>query len=64
MLLETVVVNKPHVALTSFEYRAVNPLVVNQNIRVSGTWVDEKTVYVWAVGERGVVGMTGTVYIQ
>ncbi|KAI0079881.1 hypothetical protein K474DRAFT_1658413 [Panus rudis PR-1116 ss-1] len=61
MLLETVVFHKPGAELKSLQYRARNPLVLNQKITMHGAWENERKAHVWAEGEGGVVGMTGVV---
>ncbi|KDQ60781.1 hypothetical protein JAAARDRAFT_124307 [Jaapia argillacea MUCL 33604] len=61
MLLETVVFHKPNVQFQSFEYRAVNPVIVGRPVVISGSWHDEKGALVWATDEEGTVGMTGIV---
>ena len=67
MLLETAVFTHPDLKLKSFEYRALNPLVVNQPVTIHGAWEkasedkSEKALLVWAVGENDVVGMSGRI---
>jgi hydroxyacyl-ACP dehydratase HTD2-like protein with hotdog domain len=69
MMLETLCFYHPEAATTirSFEYRAVNPMVVNKVITINGAWVGSKdsgpnrTAKLWVVNEDGYVGMTGTV---
>ncbi|KAJ7109421.1 hypothetical protein C8R44DRAFT_635387 [Mycena epipterygia] len=64
MLLETVKFHKPTAQIAHFEYRARNPVIVNQPMTINGVWVDEHTATVWCVNEEGVVGMTGTIKLQ
>ncbi|KAF7305000.1 Histone H2B [Mycena kentingensis (nom. inval.)] len=59
MLLETAKFHRPEVEITEFEYRARNPLIVNERLTVNVKWVDEKTATLWCINEKGVVGMTG-----
>ena len=61
MLLEATIFHKPDATLTSFEYRAINPLVVGHPICIRGAWENDNTVIVWATGEKDVVGMTGKI---
>jgi len=63
MMLESFVFCRPDVQgkLRSFEYRARNPLVVNQTITLYGAWENDKSVQVWAKDENGTVGMTGRI---
>lgn len=61
MLLETAIFQNPGLQLTSFEYRARNPLVVKRTMTIRGSWTDKKIMKLWCVDENGVVGMTGMV---
>lgn len=66
MLIEAFVHHYPGARLHSFEYRARNPVVVNQSIWFHGA-VDRarKTAIVWAeTGPHGVVGMTGVIHFS
>ena len=48
--------------LESFEYTAVNPLVVNRPINFNVARVDQRKMRVWAEdAENGTVGMVGEV---
>ncbi|KAF7440537.1 hypothetical protein PC9H_000883 [Pleurotus ostreatus] len=47
--------------LRSLAYRAQNPLFVNSELTLAGSWENAKTAKVWCVNQDGVVGMTGTV---
>ena len=48
----------------SFEYTAVNPLVVNRAITLKVAWVRKREMLVWAEdSEDGTVGMVGTVRV-
>ena len=49
----------------SFEYRAMNPLVVNREMAIKCARVDDTKVKVWAEdAEDGVVGMVGDIQTQ
>jgi hydroxyacyl-ACP dehydratase HTD2-like protein with hotdog domain len=67
MLLETALFHHPGAKLKTFEYRALNPLVVNQPITIHGAWEKasdssaKKALLVWAVAEGDVVGMSGRI---
>ena len=66
MLLEATVFHHPDAVVRSFEYRAVNPLVVGQPIGIWGAWENKRTVIVWATGGpkgNDVVGMTGKIHL-
>ncbi|KAJ7046825.1 hypothetical protein C8F04DRAFT_211125 [Mycena alexandri] len=64
MLLEVTKFHKPTAQLTYFEYRARNPVIVDEPMTINGAWVDEHTATVWCVNEAGVVGMTGTIKLR
>ncbi|KAJ7449856.1 hypothetical protein FB451DRAFT_1343006 [Mycena latifolia] len=64
MLLETMKFHKPMAQVAHFEYRARNPVIVNQPMTINGVWADEHTATVWCVNEEGVVGMTGTIKLH
>jgi len=62
MLLENFVYHHPDAKLSSFDYRAVNPLTVNNTVTINGAWVNDKTIKVWVVKDLdGVVCMTGNI---
>jgi hydroxyacyl-ACP dehydratase HTD2-like protein with hotdog domain len=61
MLLEALVFHKPDVQIKSFEYRAVNPVIVNRQCNIHGSWESPNSVILWAQDDDGVVGMTGMV---
>ncbi|KAF8654170.1 hypothetical protein AX16_003699 [Volvariella volvacea WC 439] len=63
MLLETAIYHHPNVSLSSFEYRAQNPLVVGRELTMYGKWLDEKKISLWCQ-DGGVVGMTGVVIVD
>lgn len=63
MLLETVLYHRPTAQLESFNYRATNPLIVNREVTINGTWMDEFNAQLWCIDEKGVVGMTGAVQL-
>lgn len=65
MLLETVAVNNfPSRAFKSFEYRAQNPVIVDEQSTINGVWKDENNLSLWCVDRNGVVGMTGLVQLE
>lgn len=62
MLLDVTALQYPGSAFKSFEYRAVNPIVVNRPVKICGAQTDKETVVVWAEEtETKVVGMTGRI---
>ncbi|KAI0059510.1 hypothetical protein BV25DRAFT_1829039 [Artomyces pyxidatus] len=61
MLLETLVLHHPDAQLKTFEYRALNPVVVNRELTIYGAWESKDTVSLWTQDRDGVVGMRGTV---
>lgn len=62
MLLESLVFGgKKDTQLKSLVYRAQNPLFVNSELTLAGSWENANTAKVWCVNQDGVVGMTGTV---
>jgi len=64
MLLETFTYHRPDALLSSFDYRAINPLTVNNKVTIHGAWVNGKMIKVWLVKELdGVVCMTGNIHI-
>lgn len=66
LLLDTAVFYNPDISLKSFEYRALNPLVVNKEVTIHGAWdnsAGEKALLVWAVDEDDVVGMSGRITV-
>ncbi|KAJ7097884.1 hypothetical protein B0H15DRAFT_823136 [Mycena belliarum] len=64
MLLETTKFCNPAAQIAYFEYRARNPVIVNQQMTINGAWVDDHNATVWCVNEEGVVGMTGKIKLQ
>jgi len=64
MLLETVKFHNPMLQITHFEYRARNPMFVNQPLTFNGVWGSDNSATLWCVDEEGVVGMTGSVRLQ
>ena len=65
MLLETLEFHYRRTRLASFEYRAINPLVVNQAITIHGAVAENgELVRLWAENDEGVVGMTGIVRLR
>lgn len=64
MLLETVNHHFPGLKFQQYEYRATNPLFVNQSLTINGHRVDENNFSLWCVNEDGVVGMTGRLQIS
>lgn len=64
MLLETLFTHHPELKLESFDYRAHNPIIVNQPISIYGYLDLEKgNVHLWCTTSEGVVGMTGVARI-
>jgi hydroxyacyl-ACP dehydratase HTD2-like protein with hotdog domain len=64
MLLETFIYHHPDAQLASFDYRAVNPLTVNNTVTINGAWVDDKSVKLWVVKDLdSVVCMTGVINV-
>ncbi|KAF7323006.1 Histone H2B [Mycena chlorophos] len=61
MMLETVKFHQPHAQIAEFEYRARNPMIVNEQMTLNGKWNGESSAMLWCVNEKGVVGMTGAV---
>ncbi|GJE86915.1 hypothetical protein PsYK624_029980 [Phanerochaete sordida] len=67
MLLDTAVFHDPDIKIKSFEYRALNPLVVNKEVTIYGArdiGTEEKAIRVWAVDEDNIVGMSGRIVVQ
>ncbi|KAJ6581006.1 hypothetical protein B0H19DRAFT_1017554 [Mycena capillaripes] len=63
MLLETTMLQKPEAKFAHFEYRARNPMIVNQPMTIAGVWNDKHNVTLWCVNKEGVVGMTGSIQL-
>ena len=64
MLLETLSMHHPELTLESFDYRAHNPIVVNQPISIYGSFDQEKgNVQLWCTTSEGVVDRC-VVYIR
>lgn len=64
MLLDTTALYFPGSRFKSFEYRAINPIVVNRPVRICGAQEDKETIRVWAEEtESKVVGMTGKILL-
>jgi hydroxyacyl-ACP dehydratase HTD2-like protein with hotdog domain len=63
LLLETLAHYHPEAEMRSFEYRALNPVVVNRELSFYGTWIDTKEIMLWVQDEGGVVGMKGKVLL-
>ncbi|KAH9180682.1 hypothetical protein EDB89DRAFT_1840662 [Lactarius sanguifluus] len=61
MLLETLAHHHPEAQMKSFEYRALNPVVVNEELTFNGTWSGPKEITLWVQNGAGVVGMKGKV---
>lgn len=60
MLLETATTHLPEMRVTSFEYKAYNPLLVNRPIVINAMWEGKGELVIWAVDkETGTVGMAG-----
>jgi len=63
MLLETLAHYHPEAQMRSFEYRALNPVVVNRELTFYGAWTGTKEIVLWVQDETGVVGMKGKVWL-
>lgn len=66
LLLDTTIFHIPDIKLKSFEYRAINPMVINKEVTIHGAWDtsgEEKALLVWAVDEDDVVGMSGRITV-
>ncbi|KAH7921738.1 hypothetical protein BV22DRAFT_1095929 [Leucogyrophana mollusca] len=63
MLLEALQFQRPGICFHNFEYRAQNPVIVNQPQTIYGSWTGQAMVDLWAVDDDGIVGMTGRVTI-
>jgi len=61
MLLETLAYHHPEVQMKSFEYRALNPVVVNRELTFHGSRSSSNEIVLWVQDEAGVVGMKGLV---
>ncbi|KAF5377061.1 hypothetical protein D9757_007746 [Collybiopsis confluens] len=60
MLLETVADHDPKLHIRSFEYRAINPLLVGRSHTIHGKYSENRdSVQLWCVDSGGIVGMTG-----
>ncbi|KAI9064490.1 hypothetical protein FKP32DRAFT_1666199 [Trametes sanguinea] len=65
MLLDVTALHAPGIPFKSFEYRAVNPIVVNRPVRICGAREDNETMFVWAEEtSSGIVGMTGRITLS
>jgi hydroxyacyl-ACP dehydratase HTD2-like protein with hotdog domain len=63
ILLETLAYYHPEVEMRSFEYRALNPIIVNREVTFYGSWNGAEEVLLWVQDEAGVVGMQGRVLL-
>jgi hydroxyacyl-ACP dehydratase HTD2-like protein with hotdog domain len=62
MLLETFIYHHPDARLSSFDYRAVNALPVDNAVTIHGSWIDDNTAQLWMIKDTdGVVCMTGNI---
>ena len=61
MLLETLAYHHPEVHMKSFEYRALNPVIVNRELTFHGSKSGSNEIALWVQDEAGVVGMKGLV---
>jgi hydroxyacyl-ACP dehydratase HTD2-like protein with hotdog domain len=64
MLLETLAHHHPEAQMKSFEYRALNPVVVGEMLTFNGAWNGPKEIVLWVQNEAGVVGMKGKVSLE
>jgi len=62
MLLESVIFHFPNVQFSHFSYRATNPLFVNRNLTINGTWTDDQTIKLWCC-DGNIIGMVGFVKV-
>ncbi|KAG6866949.1 hypothetical protein C0991_003865 [Blastosporella zonata] len=58
MLLETAIFHNPGVQISSFEYRARNPIIVNRESTIHGAWNGNTSIKLWCVDEDGVPAST------
>ncbi|KAJ7102991.1 hypothetical protein C8R43DRAFT_1092253 [Mycena crocata] len=63
MLLEVTMLDNPKAKISHFEYRARNPIIVNQPMTIAGVRNDEHNATVWCSNNEGVVGMTGSIQL-
>ncbi|KAI0780880.1 hypothetical protein BD413DRAFT_464534, partial [Trametes elegans] len=62
MLLDVTALSLPGAKFKTFEYRALNPIVVNRKVKICGAKTDKETVLVWAEETSSkAVGMMGKV---
>ena len=62
MLLDVTALHLPGAKFKTFEYRALNPIVVNRPVKICGAKTDKETVLVWAEETSSkAVGMMGKV---
>lgn len=61
MLLELASFHNLDMVPKSFEYRALNPLVVGRTVNLHSAWRGRESMFVWAEDENQVVGMTGMI---
>ncbi|KAF8530107.1 hypothetical protein BU17DRAFT_78676 [Hysterangium stoloniferum] len=60
MLLEVLENNRPQdLQISTFEYKATNPLFIDRRITIHGNWLNKHDAELWAQTDDGVVGMTG-----
>ncbi|KAL0946847.1 hypothetical protein HGRIS_013015 [Hohenbuehelia grisea] len=64
MLLEALVYHNPTATIKAFDYRARNPLMVNNPLTIYGAWKDQANVKLWCVDQNGTVGMTGIAELE
>jgi hydroxyacyl-ACP dehydratase HTD2-like protein with hotdog domain len=62
MLLESVIFHFPNIQFSHFNYRATNPLFVNRNLTINGTWTDDQTIQLWCC-DGNIIGMVGFVNV-
>ncbi|PCH38014.1 hypothetical protein WOLCODRAFT_23024 [Wolfiporia cocos MD-104 SS10] len=65
MLLEAFTTQNPSAVLKSFEYRAINPVLVNRSVSIRGAKIEGgKAARVWVEDtETKIVGMVGTILV-
>ncbi|KAF7294909.1 Histone H2B [Mycena indigotica] len=64
MMLEAAQLHKPEAEIIEFDYRARNPMIVNEGLTFNVKWGEDNTAVLWCANEKGVVGMTGAIKIR
>jgi len=63
MLLETLAYHHPEIQMKSFEYRALNPIVVDRELTFRGSRSGSNELLLWVEDDVGIVGMKGRCHI-